>query len=59
VYTSDLGAVGECFITSTSRGVLPVVAVDEQAIGDGRPGPLTDEIRRRFDRRIAEEAEEP
>lgn len=59
VRTDELGAMSECFITSTSRGVLPVVVVDGRAIGGGRPGPLTAEIGRRFDRRIAEESEEP
>jgi branched-chain amino acid aminotransferase len=58
VHTDELGAVSECFITSTSRGVLPVVMVDGHTIGPGRPGPLTAEIGRRFDRRIAEESEE-
>jgi branched-chain amino acid aminotransferase len=59
VHVDELEAVSECFITSTSRGVLPVVAVDARVIGGGVPGPLGAEIRRRFDRRIAEESEEP
>lgn len=31
----------EAFLTSTSGGVIPVVRVDGQAIGDGAPGELT------------------
>jgi branched-subunit amino acid aminotransferase/4-amino-4-deoxychorismate lyase len=31
----------ECFITSTSRHIMPVTAVDGLMIGDGNVGPLT------------------
>jgi branched-chain amino acid aminotransferase len=41
VTRADLARVSECFITSVSREILPVVQVDAQTIGDGRPGPLT------------------
>jgi branched-chain amino acid aminotransferase len=37
----ELARVREAFITSTSRGVLPVVRIDDAAIGDGRVGPAT------------------
>ena len=37
---ADLGRVDELFITSTTREVIPVVRVDDQAIGSGRPGPI-------------------
>ncbi|HET8645858.1 MAG TPA: aminotransferase class IV [Vicinamibacteria bacterium] len=58
VHVADLTGVQECFVTSASRGMLPVVAVDEVVIGTGRPGPITTELRRRFDARIDAEAEE-
>lgn len=54
----ELGAVSECFITSASRGLLPVVAVDARTIGDGTPGPLTARLKSRFEERIEAEAEE-
>jgi branched-subunit amino acid aminotransferase/4-amino-4-deoxychorismate lyase len=54
----ELAALEESFITSASRGVLPVVRVDAAVIGSGRPGPVTAELRRRFDARIDAEAEE-
>jgi D-alanine transaminase len=38
---SDLGQVSELFLTGTTSEVLPVVRVDGQAIGDGRPGLVT------------------
>jgi branched-chain amino acid aminotransferase len=50
-------AVQECFITSVSREVLPVVRVDERTVGDGRPGPVTREIARRFADLVEREAE--
>lgn len=58
VHVDALAAVSECFITSASRGVLPVVRVDAVTIGRGTPGPVTGELRRRFEARIEAEAEE-
>lgn len=52
----ELPAADECFVTSASRGVLPVVAVDAVTIGDGRPGARTLGIRARFDAAVAREA---
>jgi branched-chain amino acid aminotransferase len=37
----ELASIEETFITSTSRGVLPIVEIDQQVIGAGTPGPLT------------------
>jgi branched-subunit amino acid aminotransferase/4-amino-4-deoxychorismate lyase len=48
IQTSDLGEVDECFITSVSREVLPVVRIDQQVIGRGVPGAITLELLRRF-----------
>ena len=38
----------EAFITSASGRIIPVVAMDGQPIGDGRPGPVTRHLRRAF-----------
>jgi D-alanine transaminase len=38
----------EAFITSATNTVMPVVSVDGEAIGDGRPGPLARRLRLRF-----------
>ena len=40
----DLFSADEAFLTSTTREVLPIVAVDERAIGDGEPGPVTQSL---------------
>ncbi len=43
VYTAD-----ECFLTGTAAEVVPVVSLDGRPIGDGKPGPVTHELLRRF-----------
>jgi D-alanine transaminase len=40
----------EAFITSATNTVMPVVAIDGRAIGDGRPGQLTIQLREAFHR---------
>ncbi len=42
VLTADgLRAADEVFITSTAGGIMPVTRIDDAAVADGRPGPLT------------------
>ena len=43
VYTAD-----ECFLTGTAAEVIPVVECDGRVIGTGQPGPITRELRQRF-----------
>lgn len=38
---AEMKRADEVFLTGTIRGVGPVVAVDGDAVGDGRPGPVT------------------
>jgi branched-subunit amino acid aminotransferase/4-amino-4-deoxychorismate lyase len=42
----DLLASEEAFLTSSIREVMPVVAIDGVAIGDGRPGPAAARLQR-------------
>ena len=37
----DLFSADEAFLTSTTREAVPIVTVDERAIGSGHPGPIT------------------
>jgi D-alanine transaminase len=41
-------AAREAFITSASQIVMPVVQIDDRAIGDGKPGPIALALRRGF-----------
>lgn len=41
LHEQDLLTADEAFLTSTTRDLVPIVKVDEQIIGSGRPGPIT------------------
>ncbi len=43
-----LRSADEVFLTSTAGGVMPVVSVDGCPVGDGRPGPVTMDLRRAY-----------
>jgi branched-chain amino acid aminotransferase len=47
----DLFAADEAFLTSTTRELVPIVTVDERAIGSGRPGPVTKKLLEGFRKR--------
>ena len=49
VTVADLPNLSEALLTSSSRGVVPIVQINDVSIGDGKPGPLTREISRRYD----------
>jgi branched-chain amino acid aminotransferase len=53
----QVGSARECFITSVSREVLPVVRIDGRDIGGGAPGPVTRELMARFAAAVAREVE--
>jgi D-alanine transaminase len=41
-------AAREAFITSATNFVVPVVRIDGSAVGDGKPGALTHDLRRHY-----------
>lgn len=47
--TEELGAAREAFITSSTKGVLPVTRIDGRPVGTGKPGPVTAELKRLFE----------
>jgi branched-subunit amino acid aminotransferase/4-amino-4-deoxychorismate lyase len=51
----DVLDADEVFLTNSSWGVLPAVAVEAKAIADGNPGPITADLRRAW---LAEPASE-
>jgi branched-chain amino acid aminotransferase len=50
-----LAASAEVLLTNTSWEVLPVVRIDDRAIGDGTPGPVTLDLLRRYRALVARE----
>lgn len=49
VYTAD-----EIFLTGTGAEVIPVVKVDDRVIGTGKPGPITRQLRERYQALVRE-----
>jgi branched-chain amino acid aminotransferase len=45
---ADLLGADEAFLTSTTREIVPIVQVDEQTIGAGTPGPVTQALLQHF-----------
>jgi branched-subunit amino acid aminotransferase/4-amino-4-deoxychorismate lyase len=46
---ADVVHWSECFVTSTSRHVMPVTTLDGRPVGDGRVGPLTRQLAALFE----------
>jgi branched-chain amino acid aminotransferase len=55
---ADVPRFAEAFITSSSRGIIPVVVIDETTLGNGTPGPRTRSLRQRYDIWVREHLEE-
>jgi branched-chain amino acid aminotransferase len=53
IQEEELASADELFITSTTKEIVPVVAVDDLVIGDGVPGPVTRRLRSAFAARTA------
>jgi branched-chain amino acid aminotransferase len=45
---ADLFGADESFLSSTTREIVPIVRIDDRAIGSGRPGAVTKELLDRF-----------
>lgn len=45
---TEAKAAREAFMTAATALVTPIVAIDGEPVGDGRPGPLALELRRRY-----------
>ena len=48
VHVRDIPQLSEAFITSSSRGIVPVVEIDGNRIGNGHPGARTLGLRRAY-----------
>src|SRR5215207_1057601 len=58
VHAADLARLDEAFITSASRGIVPVVDIDSTPIGDGKPGAITKALRSAYLNWVSEHLEE-
>lgn len=54
----DVPRFAEAFITSSSRGIIPVVAIDDITIREGSPGLQTQMLRQRYDAWVRDHLEE-
>ncbi|HSL42721.1 MAG TPA: aminotransferase class IV [Anaerolineales bacterium] len=54
----QLSAAAEAFITSSSRGIVPVIQIDHVTVGEGRPGPITKELMESYESYVIEHSEE-
>jgi branched-chain amino acid aminotransferase len=52
----DVYIADECFLTGTAAEIVPVVSVDGRKIGDGKPGRVTLDLRKRFQRLVRGES---
>jgi branched-chain amino acid aminotransferase len=48
VPAADLAGADEVFLTSTAGGIIPITRIEGRPVGDGRPGPVTQRLRRSF-----------
>jgi branched-subunit amino acid aminotransferase/4-amino-4-deoxychorismate lyase len=53
---ADLGRAQEAFLSSVSRGILPVVRIDGAPIGGGSPGPITKTLAAKLESLASREA---
>ncbi len=48
IIRTDLYTADEVFLTGTAAEVVPIRSVDDRAVGEGRPGPITKEIQETY-----------
>ena len=44
----DIYIADECFLTGSAAEVMAVVKLDDRIIGDGKPGPITQQLNEAF-----------
>ncbi|MCP4193923.1 MAG: branched-chain-amino-acid transaminase [Planctomycetaceae bacterium] len=44
----DVYVADECFLTGSAAEVVPVIKVDNRVIGEGKPGPITKQLKDQF-----------
>jgi branched-chain amino acid aminotransferase len=57
LHLGQLETVSEAFITSSSRGIVPVIQINPVTIGQGSPGPVTKDLMAAYKSYVIEKAE--
>jgi branched-chain amino acid aminotransferase len=55
---NELPTISEAFITSSSRGIVPVVQIDAQQVGDGKVGKMTRRLMQLYNEEVLSLAED-
>jgi branched-chain amino acid aminotransferase len=58
IRVNELPSISEAFITSSSRGIVPVVGIDDQHVGEGKVGPITARLMHLYNEEVLSLAEE-
>jgi branched-chain amino acid aminotransferase len=58
IRVNELPLISEAFITSSSRGIVPVVAIDTQRVGDGKLGEVTTRLMHLYNEEVLSLAED-
>jgi branched-subunit amino acid aminotransferase/4-amino-4-deoxychorismate lyase len=54
---NQLSDANEAFLTSSSRGVVPIIRIDDVTIGQGSPGTITKQLSVAYEAYVMENAE--
>jgi len=49
LFLEDLANAKEAFITGTTKKVMPIIQIDDNIIGNGKPGKITVELQKMYD----------
>lgn len=58
IHLDELTQCSDAFLTSSSRGIIPVIRMDDVTIADGMPGTQTLQLRQAYDSWVDEHLEE-
>jgi branched-chain amino acid aminotransferase len=57
LHLDQVPSVDEAFLTSSSRGIVPIIRIDDVPVGEGRPGPITKGLLKAYNEYVLRVAE--
>jgi len=54
VHINNISELDEAALSSSSRAIIPIIQIDGQGIGSGRPGPITRRLLRAYQEVVAQ-----